>query len=530
MNVSGGANLNRRGFLAGVAGLALGTTLVGGSGTRPEVDSRAGRFTPLDFGALADGVSDDTDAFRKAYEATKDSGFIAVPPGRYMISGTIAGSHPLKLRGSGADVCRIVRPAGTIGPVFSISGAKGEKSLLANEIGQGEVNIKTNTTEFDAYLLGSNQLWQGTNKSARVGEIVHVSALHASDNAVLESPTRFGYLPRDGGFIQGLRMSTGSVVTGITIENLAPMTKANDAGLEFTLSRDLTLESLTFIGLDGAAIRLHSVVNAICKNIHFRDLSDSEDLGFFGYGVDMRDASSGLQVANCTMDGGRHLFTTNSWGESGDYYGIPREAVVLNCLATRVTNAAFDTHPEGSDITFIDCKSVDGLGVGFSLRAPGSSIFGCLVDGAIGHAVWVRSTAAGSYVDGRFFKTRSGSVGKYLGSGSAINIDSGCTSVTIGTAVVADCDSDGVYIGRNVGSVGVAYLSVSAPGKVSNKNAVRIAENVGTVSFDTLSTFGVDNALFGDSTVEARVSRLEASDTARAFDGGMVLADPFASR
>lgn len=71
-----------------------------------------------DFGAKGDGVTDDTDALRRAIAATK-SGALLIPAGRYVVSGFLdLDRSGIVLRGEGADKTRLFfpKPLGVIDP------------------------------------------------------------------------------------------------------------------------------------------------------------------------------------------------------------------------------------------------------------------------------------------------------------------------------------------------------------------------------------------------------------------------------
>jgi len=54
-----------------------------------------------DFGAKGDGLTDDSNAFKKAVESVKDGGAVLIPSGEYLIKSKITLDKPVVLRGEG---------------------------------------------------------------------------------------------------------------------------------------------------------------------------------------------------------------------------------------------------------------------------------------------------------------------------------------------------------------------------------------------------------------------------------------------
>jgi len=74
-----------------------------------------------DFGAVGDGVTDDTDAVQAAIDTAKDGGAIVFPRGVYMVRGLKLKAHGTQLMGGARWGTRIVRLSGTA-PLVDMSG------------------------------------------------------------------------------------------------------------------------------------------------------------------------------------------------------------------------------------------------------------------------------------------------------------------------------------------------------------------------------------------------------------------------
>ncbi|RII17873.1 Pectate lyase superfamily protein [Streptomyces sp. YIM 130001] len=124
------SNVNRRHLLrtAGVAGIATATVGAIGSPAQSAPDptgqtgaAAAQATTPQDFGAVADGVADDTEAVQQAIDAQRDrkNKFVYFPPGTYRITRTLV--IPDVEGDGGANLNRtVLAGAGTMGSRTSV--------------------------------------------------------------------------------------------------------------------------------------------------------------------------------------------------------------------------------------------------------------------------------------------------------------------------------------------------------------------------------------------------------------------------
>jgi hypothetical protein len=81
-------------------------------------------YNVMDFGAVGDGVTDDTASFQAAHDAmTVLGGVVYAPAGTYAIAGTITFSKPMTFLGDGMGSTIIKATAGT-GDIFLMTGAR----------------------------------------------------------------------------------------------------------------------------------------------------------------------------------------------------------------------------------------------------------------------------------------------------------------------------------------------------------------------------------------------------------------------
>jgi polygalacturonase len=88
--MTGDPTLGRRGLMAAGVGIALGAAAAEAAyGATPPKAARM--LSATHFGAIGDGVADDSAALQSALESTfaEDGGFLVIPPGRYKVTRTL---------------------------------------------------------------------------------------------------------------------------------------------------------------------------------------------------------------------------------------------------------------------------------------------------------------------------------------------------------------------------------------------------------------------------------------------------------
>ncbi len=143
---------------------------------------------------------------------------------------------------------------------------------------------------------------------------------------------------------------------------------------------------------------------------------DGKPQGPYPYFVYAGRGTSHLLVQGCTMQYGRHLFTT-----AASPTEIPAQHIKLSdCVSYGAHHAHFDTHPGSRWVTFDNCQAVSGstdgiydtdgdtdatrlraFGYGFQLRGPDQHVINCQARGMI-CGVFFANTSSGSVVGGRF--------------------------------------------------------------------------------------------------------------------------------
>ena len=95
-----------------------------------------------DYGAVADGVTDDLAAFQAALAALPEGGVLFVPAGDYFLNGSLEiGTDGIVLRGEGADRSRLLLGDATTASISVITYARGDWQVLTEAPARGATTV-----------------------------------------------------------------------------------------------------------------------------------------------------------------------------------------------------------------------------------------------------------------------------------------------------------------------------------------------------------------------------------------------------
>ena len=337
-----------------------------------------------DYGAVGDGLTNDTNAIRAAIAAVGSGGIVYAPAGNYLCGGLVITSG-ITLRGDGQGKTTLLKAGPTGGlltagqpipkthtTVLSADAAPGSEELTvasSAEISDGDWLLLTDTTVYD------------TNYMTRIaGEMVQVKLVSAG-KVSLEKPV-VGVPASDGGWqaystsssakVTRLPMQKDIVVESLTLRWALPKTGKNQ-GISMVCTTNGLVRDVEFVGFDGAGLSLNTCHNVRVRDCFMHDLTDDGENGRYGYGVNLGGAVQHTTISGCHFERVRHAVTTNG----NDLGGIPRFITISDCSAYDTTNASFDTHGAGEFITFSDCSAFRNWSYSFSTRARYTVFRGC---------------------------------------------------------------------------------------------------------------------------------------------------------
>jgi hypothetical protein len=402
-------------------------------------------------------------------------------------------------------------------------GTLGTGTLLTANASAGAVSVVVTSasgiTVGSRGIVRSTTAWPFTDKGAKKGELVRVVGVSGT-TLTLAWPLEDDYVTADAAIFEPVSMVERPELSDFSINNVrasGSRTSTSDGlGIVFQYCEDPRMERITTRDLDNPGVQVWACLGGVIDGVRFYDSRDLAANSQYGYGVLAWGATRDLTVARCHMDGGRHLFTCGDFGDGTLTIsrGVPRHILVTECVGSRVTNGAFDTHVEGTHITFADCKSRGGA-YGFHLRAPYSRVRGADTERSTGPGVWVRAAATASYnatgcelnnVSVRH--ARNGNTSSETpANGQGIRLEQLSAGVQLHGIKVDQCDQDGIY----AGGAGHQFRDVDIDnvGQLSASNGIRFATaaSTGHVLWDVRIKNAI-NAVNSTTGVTGRIRNL----------------------
>ena len=231
-----------------------------------------------DFGAIGDGVADDTSAFNQAMAVSTRSKCVRVPDGIYKTTSALAATHAICFVG---DAWRI-RYAGseTINAVFSIIGGPAtiphgtfiEGSSLTGSIFDGSGRA-TNGLLLQGVVSGWMNYIRATNVLDAGVLINWAQQITFEHLMVSDNFEPFSTVPRRGLVIDGI--SSANVFNGINIEHVA------STGIDLVYAYNTVFNGGTSEGNHGIGVRCTGALAPYrtCVNNTFINLDTEENAG-----------------------------------------------------------------------------------------------------------------------------------------------------------------------------------------------------------------------------------------------------------
>lgn len=343
--------------------------------------AKFGIISVKSYGAVGDGVTDDTTAIQNAIDAcvADGGGVVFFPYGTYYVSSelTVSASN-VKLVGFGA--------------------------VVYSDVGSAENTIYAYGTIGDSYEIQS-----AISVGATTFTLTTADAANISEGDYLKVETDEAYY--DSSYTKGELVKVESVNTGtgvITIEGTGfilsySVTGKTPAVKKITFIENISIEGIEFHGQDTddgrLGINLLAVKNArISKcNTHDFDVGIKVDncLDVFinnnkisecyksgsGYGCEVEGVTQRVSFSNNMCEHNRHSFTTT------DTDGVCMHITVSNNIVENNTDAGLDTHGNSRYVSFFD-NTVNNCVIGIDTRSPHSQIKNNTITNSYGLAIY----------------------------------------------------------------------------------------------------------------------------------------------
>lgn len=333
---------------------------------------------PEDFGAVGDGVTDDTDAIVIAFEEASPRGLavafksavykvkpFSLPPGASMLMrpGTV-----LDFTGEGGQ---------TITNLVSINGSTDTAVSIPSDVLPGSYTITlSDVSGFsvdDDIRLFSDDRFDASSTNVPIGEILSIKSISGNTltlNApVLGGPYTLAKNPRLSkvNFVKNILIEGGTIKGG-------PI-GLSQVGLRVSYAKNVLIRGTKFIGVTNCQVQLSNTLNAHVTNCYFENaIADTT-----GYGVSFANATQDSSCTYSTFLNVRHSLSTNNTSNLAES-GIPRRITFAHnsvrdsstaLQGSQLGGDAIDTHTAAEDIFILHNTVIgsSGQGINFECRS-----------------------------------------------------------------------------------------------------------------------------------------------------------------
>lgn len=337
-----------------------------GASTRNVQAKLREKMSVKDFGAVGDGVTDDTVAIQKALNAASRLYF---PMGEYLTTAALTGLY--------TDACHITADRGTIlnatGTGYEalfLGGVTPAYNAVDYTAGAGWVALDADVTAGDEAVtaafttapvagdvirIHSTDAWY-TGSAVNLGEMVQVLKVTGPSSGVYTCQLTRGLLFNYTAATTSLQIKPSPRISVENLIILRDTDTSGDHGLHTQWTKQLEIDGVEVIGCRYTGQSHQFIYGGTIEKSSSRDCWVT-GVGT-GYGCVVGNAY-GFTVNNCTFEGGRHAL---AWGGYEVDCGV---SIIGNHLAVRPSEGvgALDTHPGISGLVVASNTIVGGADI-----------------------------------------------------------------------------------------------------------------------------------------------------------------------
>lgn len=355
--------------------------------------SNAGSQNPTslngkDLGITGNGTTDDTAALQAALTAANTSGIgiLDLPAGLIKLSSaTPVIPSGVWMRGAGegrTEFFQAYWPNDVAGfsvngaPLFSAAGSLGS-TLACSSVTQGTSVItgisSTATLAAGNFILLASQdyYWSGYNTRYK-GEILRVQSVDSGTQVTVSGLTRDTYSTSPT--VQKMTMVSNIRLSDFSVRNSDPASTHATVMFGFKACANVRIRNVTLRNSDQSGFKLNNCYDVTVDDCSMYDFTDVSANSQLGYGILAELATELLKVNNSKFVKMRHAFTTG--GITPSTGGGPHNITITGCLASEMTETAFDTHQIGTGVAFIGNQAEKCKNAAFTSRSLDTKFIG----------------------------------------------------------------------------------------------------------------------------------------------------------
>lgn len=352
-----------------------------------------------DFGALGNGVANDTNAVKAAlaYVQSNPGRTLVFPDGTYRV--TSLGTY--NLSNTTIDLGSSTIDASLVGAgafdLINVRGTVGNSVALTANLATATKNVSVSTTGLaagDVVFIGSNTVFDPNRTGAKYGELNVIESITNATSLILKKETSGAYTTADAAFLRKITPVENFTLKGGKI--LSNTTANTMRGVSLEYCRNARIESLSIKGINRVQLQLTNCMESIVTGSRFSNASHASQ----AYGVSVQDATCDIIISNNVFSEVRHSVSTNndiSGIAGGLGFGIVRRIlaegnVVLDSSPNLTDGAggdALDTHAGAEDIYYINNTVYSSSNYGINFEARSGVVRGNIIKNCIGSGIFI---------------------------------------------------------------------------------------------------------------------------------------------
>lgn len=353
---------------------------------------------PMDFGAVGDGVTDDTDAIKTMLshlETSGQKGKIQFPSSKTFLLSDILGEYLLHdtiidLNGSTLDFSLMTSTS-----YLSLLTIKGKYletvSLTADASIHSYTVTVTDTTPFqigDMVRIYSNEIWDTQRTNSRIGEIVIVEG-KTDTTLTFGTPISDTYKRSDNAKVQRLQPAENVTIRNGVIK--APRQNDNIIGVHIQCGKNILIDNIRTYDIDR---RHYYLVDCIFSTVQNCVMEEAHHLSQ-AYGISFADATRDCVARNNFFYNIRHALSTNN--NPSTSWGIVRSLIwdgnIVNNTSEDLSGGygdAIDSHAGSENLTITNNVVNGCLGNGINMEGRSALITGNRIQNVRASGIYLR--------------------------------------------------------------------------------------------------------------------------------------------